>query len=234
MRLDKYIAHTTDLSRRQARQLTRAGAVSVDGVVVSDPAAMVSASAVIAVDGEPLRRPGYRYFMLHKPLGYICANHDPVHPVIMDLLAEDNLDLLHCAGRLDIDATGLVLITDDGQWSHRIRSPRHGYTKTYHVEVDIPIPPNAEQRFAKGLFLPADERRTRPAELMRIDAHTARLVLTEGRYHQVKRMFAAVGCTVETLHREQIGGVRLDTSLLPGEYRALSAEEVAILAANPP
>lgn len=225
MRLDKYIAHTSDLSRKQAKQLIKAGDVWVDDRMATDPQAEVAADAVVMIDGQRLRTPGHRYFMLHKPQGYICANHDRSHLVAIDLLDEDNLDQLHFAGRLDIDATGLVLITDDGLWSHRIRSPRHQCEKTYYVEVDQPIPDNAEQRFATGIFLPDDKRRTLPAVLQRIDEQAARLTLTEGRYHQVKRMFAALGCTVEVLHRERIGAVELDDGLEPGMYRALTEVE---------
>lgn len=226
MRLDKYLAHTTDLSRKQAKRHIKAGEVRVNGEVVTDPQADIAENAVVMIGNEPLRAPGHRYFMLHKPLGYICANRDRTHLLAIDLLDEDNRDQLHFAGRLDIDATGLVLVTDDGQWSHRIRSPQHHCEKTYFVEVDKPIPANADKRFAEGLYLHDDKRRTRPALLERIDEHSARVTLTEGRYHQVKRMFAELGCTVEVLHRERIGSVVLDPELEEGAYRPLTADEV--------
>ncbi len=229
MRLDKYLAHTTDLSRKRAKQAIKAGEVRVDGQVLTDPQADVPETAEVFIGDEPLRQPGQRYFMLHKPQGYICAHRDRSHLLAIDLLDEDNREQLHFAGRLDIDATGLVLLTDDGVWSHRIRSPRHHCEKTYYVEVDTPIPDNAERRFADGLFLEDEKQRTRPAGLQRVDEQTARVTLTEGRYHQVKRMFAAIGCHVETLHREAIGSVSLDPALAEGEYRLLTADEVAAL-----
>jgi len=229
LRLDRYVAGTTDLSRRQVRQAVRAGRVLVDGEVATEVARHVSPQARVLLDGRPLRQPGHRYFMLHKPPGYVCASHDPVHPVALDLLDEDNAGALHFAGRLDIDATGLVLITDDGQWSHRIRSPRHGCEKTYYVELEQPLPERAEEQLARGIWLQPERHRTRPARLERVADDCARLTLTEGRYHQVKRMFAALGCPVEVLHREAIGGVELDAELLPGEYRPLTADEVARL-----
>lgn len=230
MRLDKYLAHTTDLSRKQAKRLIKAGAVRVNETVMSDAGADIPAEADVCVGDEALRRPGYRYFMLNKPQGYICANRDRAHLLAIELLDEDNREQLHFAGRLDIDATGLVLITDDGQWSQRIRSPRHHCEKTYYVEVDEPIPDQAERRFAQGLFLHHDKRRTRPARLQRLDEHSARVRLTEGRYHQVKRMFAALGCTVEVLHRECVGDVALDPELAEGEYRVLTSAEIDALA----
>ena len=227
MRLDKYLVSVTDLSRSEARQAIRRGDVLVDQQVVSSPAEHIDTSADVRLAGQSLRTPGHRYFMLHKPTGVVCANRDRLHQTVFDLLDEDNHERLHIAGRLDIDTTGLVLITDNGDWSHRITSPRGKCRKTYRVQLRDPLAPELIFRFERGIFLDDEKRRTRPAELHIVDDFQARLTIVEGRYHQVKRMFAAVGNAVLGLHREQIGSLILDSLLAPGEYRALTDEEVA-------
>lgn len=230
IRLDKYVAGVTDLSRVEAKRAIRAGRVRVDGVVVDNPQSEVAPTAPVELEGRPLRAAVPRYFMLHKPIGYICAAKDRRHLTVLDLLDEDNIDDLHVAGRLDIDTTGLVLLTDDGQWSHRITSPKADCEKTYRLQTAEPIPVETVEKFARGLFLHSEKQRLLPAQLEIIDAVTARLTLREGKYHQVKRMFGAIGNAVVKLHRERIGGVALDPQLGSGEYRALSAEEVEALA----
>jgi len=134
---------------------------------------------------------------------------------------------LHAAGRLDIDTTGLVLLTDDGQWSHRITSPRHHCEKTYRVTLESPISDDTAAQFTAGVQLHNEKSLTKPAQLEVITPTDVRLTLSEGRYHQVKRMFAAVGNRVIELHRERIGDIVLDEDLEPGEYRALTEDEIA-------
>jgi 16S rRNA pseudouridine516 synthase len=136
------------------------------------------------------------------------------------------------AGRLDIDTTGLVLLTDDGDWSHRITSPRHRCSKTYRAVLAEPLDESAVTRFAEGLLLRNEGKKTLPAELELLSPTEARLTLSEGRYHQVKRMFAALGNRVVALHRERIGAVALDAGLQPGQWRELTAQEIAALASG--
>ena len=229
MRLDKYIASVTDLSRSQVKRALKAECVTVDGSVVLDARFDVDDNADIRLEGEQLRQAGYRYFMLHKPEGYVCASKDRLNMTVLELVEEDNVDLLHSAGRLDIDTTGLVLLTDDGKWSHRITSPRSQCKKTYYVETADPIETDVIELFKEGVQLKNEMRPTLPAELELIHEQAARLTLSEGKYHQVKRMFAFTGNRVELLHRERIGAITLDADLLPGEYRALTPEEVAIV-----
>lgn len=227
MRLDKFIASVTDLSRSDAKRAIKSGAVRVDNVIADDPQFEVAPTAHVELEGRPLRAALKRYFMLHKPLGYVCATKDRQHLTVLDLLAEDNVDELHAAGRLDIDTTGLVLLTDDGQWSHRITSPKSDCEKTYWLQTAEPIPHNAIEQFARGLFLHNEKQRLLPAQLEILDDHSARLTLREGKYHQVKRMFGAIGNAVVRLHRERIGALALDPGLAPGEYRALRDDEIA-------
>jgi len=227
MRLDKFLASVTDLSRAEAKRAIRRGDIRVAGSVIDDPQFEVEATAAVEWNGRALRPALKRYFMLHKPLDYVCAAKDRQHLTVLDLLDEDNVEELHVAGRLDIDTTGLVLLTDDGQWSHRITSPKADCSKTYWLQTAEPIAHSAIEQFARGLFLHNEKQRLLPAQLEILDAHTARLTIREGRYHQVKRMFGAIGNAVVKLHRERIGAVALDAHLAPGEYRALTAAEVA-------
>ncbi len=234
MRLDKFIATVTDLSRSDAKRVIKARSVQVAGQTIDDPQYEVDSAAVVSWDGRTLRAATPRYFMLHKPDGYVCATKDRIHRTVLDLLDEDNRDTLHIVGRLDIDTTGLVLLTDDGQWSHRITAPKSNCDKTYWLQTAEPIAADAVAQFARGLFLHNEKQRLKPAQLELIDSHTARLTIGEGKYHQVKRMFGALGNAVIKLHRERIGAVALDSQLAPGEYRALSAGEVAALSGSDP
>ncbi|WP_269618110.1 pseudouridine synthase [Zhongshania sp. BJYM1] len=227
IRLDRYLSSVTDYSRSDAKKLIKAGGICVDEQVVRDVSFLVSTEANVTLQGASLRPALPRYIMLNKPQGYVCAARDRRHSTVLDLLDEDNPERLHVAGRLDIDTTGLVLLTDDGAWSHAVTSPQRQCWKTYYVETADPILERSQVHFARGVFLKDDKARTLPAELTLVDEHTARLKICEGRYHQVKRMFGAEGNLVTRLHREAIGDISLDLDLAEGEYRYLTPEEVA-------
>lgn len=226
MRLDKYVAQTSELSRALVKIALRHKRISVNGVCSKDASVMIGAEDVVTLDGTVLTLTGLRYFMLHKPVGYICATTDAMHATVLDLLDEPNKHTLHIAGRLDIDTTGLVLITDDGQWSHRVTSPRRECEKAYMATLAAPLISDAEVQFQAGIQLHHEKHLTKPARLERLDDNNVRLSICEGKYHQVKRMFAALNNRVLALHRERIGTIALG-DLAEGSYRALSAEEVA-------
>lgn len=227
MRLDKFVASNTAHSRSEVRLLVRAGRLQVNGQPVKDAGLALTATDLVTLDGQSVSARGLRYFMLNKPAGVVCATEDGSHRTVLDLLRGEVLEGLHVAGRLDIGTTGLVLVTDDGQWSHRIKAPgRH--EKRYRVQTARPIADDTAQRFAQGLLLRGEEDQpTRPARLEVLGPCEALVWLQEGRYHQVKRMFAAVGNHVETLHREAVAGITLDPALAPGDWRPLTAAEVA-------
>ena len=229
MRLDKFICHSTGLSRQATQRAVRAGAVLVNGVLVKKADHNVMASDVVKLDGETIVLPGFRYIMLNKPSGYICANRDGEHPVVLDLLREDSVGDLQIAGRLDLDTTGLVLITNDGDWNHRVTAPSRLCCKIYCVTLSEPLSPVAAEQLRAGVLLTGEKKLTQPATLFFIDNDLAqvRLSIHEGKYHQVKRMFAAVGNHVAALHRESIGDITLDPALLPGQYRTLTEREIA-------
>ena len=228
MRLDKFLSNHSGLSRKEARQAIKGGDVLVDGDMVTDPTCNVDPNAQVRWSGMEVAPAAPRYFMLNKPAGYLCANSDPHHPTVLDLmLDEDNPEALQVAGRLDLDTTGLVLITDDGQWNHRVTAPKAHKAKIYRVELEQPIAESAVNLFAEGILLRSEKKRTRPAVLEILAPQQVRLTIHEGKYHQVKRMFAAIGNHVLHLHREQIAGIILDTGLEPGTYRPLTPAEIA-------
>lgn len=227
MRLDKFICESTGLTRALAKRVLKQGEITVDGEVVKDASLKVSPAMAICLEGEPLSLIGIRYIMMHKPVDTLCSNVDEVYPSVLTLLDEPLLDRLHFAGRLDADTTGLLLITDDGQWSHKVTSPKRECGKRYRVWLAEPLVADAEQQLQQGLELRGESELTRPAQLQRISDTEVLLTITEGKYHQVKRMFAALGNKVIGLHREAIGAIELDAELTEGEWRYLTDAEIA-------
>lgn len=229
MRLDKFLCESTDLTRSLAKTALARGEITVNGEVVKRANQVVREEDRVQWQGDTLELIGLRYLMLNKPPGYECTNKNSQYPSIMELLDVDKRDRLHTVGRLDVDTTGLLLVTDDGQWTHRVISPRHQCDKVYLATLAEPIEEDAIALFAAGVQLDGEDRPTLPAVLEIIDPHTARLTIQEGKYHQVKRMFASLGNRVLTLHRERIGMLALDAGLEPGESRYLTDAEVAAL-----
>lgn len=227
MRVDRFLSNLPRFNRQQVRLLLVQGRVSVDGQSVRDGHHPVSEFSQVLVDGDVLQ-PGRppRYFMLHKPMGCVSATSDPQHPTVLDLLDEPDKHLLHIAGRLDFNTSGLLLITDDGQWSRRLTQPGSKLPKLYYVETEQPIGEHYAQTFATGIYFAFEDLTTLPAQLTLLTDHSAHLTLVEGRYHQVKRMFGFFQNKVLRLHRERIGAIVLDPSLAPGQYRPLTAEEI--------
>ncbi len=226
MRLDKFISHATDLSRSQVRKALKAGTISVNNETVKDPARHILGEDRVHLNGEAINSPRARYFMLYKPPGYVCATKDGEHPTVLDLMHEPHREQLHIAGRLDRDTTGLVLITDDGKWNHRITSPRHRCQKKYRVHLAEPVAGDAAAKCARGVWLHGEKKRTLPATLESLAEREVSLTIQEGRYHQVKRMFAALGNRVVRLHRQSVGAIELDPRLAPGQYRPLTPQEI--------
>jgi len=234
MRLDKFLSQQLGVSRALVLRELRNKRVTVDGEIVKTGAMKISPEQVVAFDGNVLDQiTGPRYFMLNKPQGYVCSTDDPDHPTVLYFLEEPVAYKLHAAGRLDIDTTGLVLMTDDGQWSHRITSPRHQCEKTYLVTLENPLADDTAAQFEAGVQLHNEDSLTKPAQLEQVDERVVRLTISEGRYHQVKRMFAAVGNHVVALHRERIGGIVMDKDLEPGQYRPLTEQEIASVGMPP-
>ena len=226
-RLDKWLSERCADSRKEVKALIRSRVVRVNDTVVTDPAFHVSPEDAVSVCGELVTADKHVYIMMNKPQGVVSVSSAPGDRTVLDLLpAEFRRNGLFPAGRLDRDTTGFVLITDDGEFAHRILSPKKHVDKVYRVTLRDPALPSYVQAFADGIVL-GDGTRCLSAELMFADDPTCVNVrLHEGRYHQVKRMFASLGNQVVLLHRESIGGVSLDPALKPGECRLLTAAEL--------
>lgn len=222
-RLDQLLANLGYCSRRAAREWIDAGRVTVRGVPASDPGTKVSA-ADVRVDGEPLDHPEGLLLMLHKPTGLVCSHEEREGPNVYGLLPPRwrlRNPQVTSIGRLDKDTSGLLLLTDHTPLVHRLTSPKHKVPKTYRATVDRELTPALIPLFASStLVLPDETDPCLPAELRIVDPHTADLVLTEGRYHQVRRMFASQGHEVLTLHRSHFGDLELG-DLPIGQWRKL-------------
>ena len=232
MRLDKLLAHLNCGSRKEVQAMIRAGRVQVDGVTERDPAAKVDADAAqVVLDGQAQHYQAQRYYMLNKPAGVITASRDERHDTVLELFPEEMRRGLFAVGRLDKDTEGLLLITDDGALSHALMSPARHVDKVYEAEVEGELVPDAAARFAAGLEL-KDGTVCRPAQLEAapdLGENWVRVTLREGKYHQVKRMIAAVGGVVVRLRRVELGGLTLDPALAPGSFRALTTQELTLL-----
>ena len=222
-RLDQLLASLGYCSRREAKAFLKTHAITVDGVPAKNPAVKTDPNAV-RVDGEALDHPDGLLILLNKPADHICSHDVSEGTSVYALFPEQWLrrnPRIETIGRLDRDTTGVLLLTDDGQLNHRWTSPVHHVEKVYRVTVDAPLDPTLIDTFASGtLLLEGEHKFCKPAKLEILDPHHALLTLTEGKFHQVKRMFAACGPQVTALHRERFGDYTVD-GLAPGEWRVV-------------
>lgn len=229
VRLDKFLADQGIGTRSQVKDIVKKGRVKLDGEIVKaadlkfDPE-----KSVVMLDDTALTHVSESYYMMNKPDGVVCANSDSMHQTVFELMDVPYIKNLFCVGRLDIDTEGLLIITDDGDLSHKLLSPKKHVEKTYYLEVDSPVITDAEKIIAEG-FQVDDELFAAPGKYERIDDFKGYLTITEGKFHQVKRMMSRLGSEVTFLKRVKFGGLDLDTNLEPGEYRSLSKEEIEIL-----
>lgn len=238
-RLDRLLANLGYGSRKEVQALAAAGKVVLDGKPLKDAGVRIAVDATLpermTVRGVPVDPPAPLVLMMHKPLGVVCS-HKEDGEKIYDLLPRRwrlRDPALSTVGRLDKDTSGLILITDDGDFLHRVISPKRHVPKTYLAKLDRPLNGSEGETFAAGtLMLDGEEKPLLPAQLEVVDKRTARLTITEGRYHQVRRMFAAVGNHVIDLHRERIGGLVLPDDLGPGQHRILPAAETEMVFAD--
>jgi len=222
-RLDQILANYGYCSRSEAKAWTRQGRVTVDGEPATRPEQKAAPERVL-IDGRPIECPEGILALLHKPAGYVCSRDPGEGPAIYDLLPPQWLRRnppVTTIGRLDKDSTGLLLVTDLGDLVHRWTSPKHKLAKLYEVTVNADIAATTTEIFAAGtLMLEGEDKPCAPARLEIMAPREARLELTEGRYHQVKRMFASQGCEVTRLHRSRFGEFELG-ALQPGEWKLL-------------
>ncbi len=235
MKLDRLLAKHKSLGRNQARQRVVDRRVSVDGLVTTRHDLEVNRFSRVELDGEVIQEPErLLHLMLHKPVGVVSATTDAEHRTVIDLIDDPDKSSLHLVGRLDRSTSGLMLLTNDGRWSKALMNPARKVPKVYLVETRDPIPPEAIEAFARGFYFQTEGLTTLPAALEILGERKARLTLHEGRYHQVKRMFHRIANRVTALHRENVGGIMLPEKLQPGEWRALTKEEIGVAASGPP
>lgn len=231
-RLDRFLAANTPYKRGDVRLLIAQKKILVDGKPAQAANQVVDRFSRIECDGAVLQNKQPIYLMLNKPVGYVSATKDSIHPTVIDLLPE-TYDDVHIAGRLDLKSTGLLLLTNNGVWSGNISSPESKVLKQYKVELAKPLTDEYIPAFKAGMYFPFEDITTRPAELEIVDTYTALVTLQEGRYHQIKRMFGRFRNPVVGLHRLSIGDLGLDQSLAPGESRVLLEDEIALFSAEP-
>lgn len=228
-RLDKLLTQSGLYSRSEARELIRSGRVSVDGETLRRPEAKAADDAAVFVDGEEVNCSLCRYFMLNKPAGVLSATDDRSQPTVLDLLPREIRALgLFPVGRLDKDTTGLLLLTNDGGFAHRVISPKHGVVKTYLAVTASPVDAEDVRAFREGITL-ADGTRCLSAVLEPLDGCRCRVLVSEGKYHQVKRMLAACGKPCTALERTAVGALELDPELPRGGWRELRQFETGLV-----
>ena len=229
LRLDKYLAEMGLGTRSEVKKLLRQGQVLVNGQKVKSPEFKIEPGEdKVEAQGKEVSYVRYEYFMLHKPQGVITATEDRGQKTVMEFIRSGKRKDLFPVGRLDKDTEGLLLITDDGALSHALMSPNRHVEKEYEAVVDGALAADAVLRFEQGMTL-RDGTEWKPAKLEILEPETElseRVTLKEGKYHQVKRMIAAVGGTVTALKRLRLGGLWLDKTLAPGEFRELTQEEL--------
>lgn len=233
MRIDKCLANSGVGTRQEVKKILKAGLVRVDGIVVKDGKTQVNPDKVaISVNGEEITYKEFVYFMMNKPQGYISATEDRYLKTVLELVRqEDSHYDLFPAGRLDRDTEGFLLLTNDGQLAHQILSPKKHIPKTYFARIDGVVTEDDIVKFREGVII-GDDYKTKPAELVILKSdHMSEieLTITEGKFHQVKQMFEAVGKKVVYLKRLSMGALKLDDRLKLGDYRELTEAELTLI-----
>lgn len=235
VRLDKYLADMSIGTRQEVKKYIRQGRVMVNGETVKKPEYKIDETkSPVTVDGHPVAYESFEYYMLNKPAGVVSATRDRMAKTVLDLITDKKRKDLFPVGRLDKDTEGLLLITNDGALAHRLLSPKKHVDKCYYARIDGKVSAEDQKLFAQGLNIGSAEEPewTKPAKLEILsgtEVSEIRLTIQEGKFHQVKRMFQAVGKEVLYLKRERMGTLCLDESLSPGSYRKLTDEEIHCL-----
>lgn len=233
IRLDRLISLHLGINRREVHLLLAQGRVWVDGNIANNVQQLIDEFMHVSLDGQVLQAKTPRYIMMHKPAGVVSATRDAKHKTIINLLPENDNNNLHIVGRLDFNSTGLLLLTNDGRWSRMLTLPEHKITKRYRVVVKHKLTEEYSDYFLQGMYFSYENITTKPAKLTIISDYIAEVSLTEGRYHQIKRMFGRFQNPVLALHRIAIGNLQLDNLLKPGQSRELTTNEVNMITHAP-
>lgn len=225
-RLDRFISKNSSYKLKEVRLLVAQKRILINNEPAHSVQQQVTQFCHVLLDEQCLQNNKPVYIMLNKPKGYVSATIDDKNPTVIDLLEHPRKEELHIVGRLDLNTTGLVLLTNDGTWSRKVSLPETKLAKTYEVTLAEPLDESYIEAFRQGIYFAFENITTQPADLEVLTPTTARLTITEGKYHQVKRMFANLGNKVLSLHRSSVGHLTLD-GLTEGQSRKLTAEEVA-------
>ncbi len=220
IRIDKLLSNLGYGSRKQIKKYASQGKIIINGDIIDDTSKLIDPyNDNIILNGEKVYYSKYKYVVMNKPQNYICANSDPIHKLVFDLL-DANLSRyeLSTAGRLDKDTEGLLILTNDGNFIHELISPNKNIYKKYLVHTDFPLSEYSIQKLREGIVLITENYITKPAIVNKISDNIYEISIMEGKYHQIKRMISAVGAKVTYLKRIQIGGYVLPDYLNPGEY----------------
>lgn len=229
-RLDKFLCDLNIGTRSQVKTFIQKGLVTVNGEIIKKPECKVSDTDSVCYQGQALSGEQYAYYMLHKPAGIISATEDKFQTTVLEYFKEEPCKNLYPVGRLDKDTEGLLLITNDGELGHRLLSPRHHIPKTYYVELEHSVTESEIALLETGVDI-GEKNVTLPAKIEIIDEKMLYITITEGKFHQIKRMFEAVNNKVIYLKRISMGNLALDDSLPKGHYRRLTIEEITYLKA---
>ena len=224
--LDKFILRRSTASLKQIRQWILSGKVQVNQSIITDVGFVVGDFCAVHCNGLVIQQRDAHYIMLHKPIGVVSTTIDYQHQTVIDCIHEPFANELHIAGRLDLNTTGLTILTNDGKWSKKLTQPSEKIGKLYLVTTEDPVDVRYVEAFAQGMHFAYEDIDIQPAKLEITGSHTSLLTIYEGRYHQIKRMFGRFQNKVVALHRLQMGQIVLDEQLKEGEYRALSAAEI--------
>lgn len=225
-RLDRFVATRLGINRRDVRVMLAKQRITVDGEFASRINQVIDQFSAVCVDGESLQDNQPIYLMMNKPVGVVSATKDDQHKTVIDLLNTDEYADLHIVGRLDLNSSGLLLLTNHGEWSRSLTSPEKKVSKVYEVRVEKPVNEECIRAFAEGIYFPFEDITTLPAGLEKLSDTLVRVSLMEGKYHQIKRMFGRFRNPVLALHRVSIGSLQLDSELQPGDSRELTADEI--------
>jgi len=228
-RLDKFLMKQLDLNKREVRLMLAQKRVLVDGNIALDISLQIDKFSIIAADGKTLQQNESIYIMLNKPIGVVSATKDALHKTVIDLLSHRQKESLHIVGRLDLNTSGLILLTNNSHWSEKLTQPDSKVSKVYQVTLQNKLTADYINAFEQGMYFGFEDITTKPAELKILSDHTAQVTLTEGKYHQIKRMFGRFQNPVIKLHRNKVGNLNLDPLLKTGENRLLTPEEVATI-----
>lgn len=225
-RLDRFLKRTQQISKQQCRQLLAQKRLSVDGDIATSAQHLVTQFSHVKLDGVSIQNYSPLYIVLHKPLGVVSATSDDQHRTVLDLINHPRKQTLHLAGRLDKNSTGLILLSNDGAWSRGLSLPQNNVTKTYQVTVAKPITDDMVTRFKEGIYFKTEGATTQPASLVVTGSHSGIVTLSDGKYHQIKRMFGVFRNPVLSIHRTRIGDFSLPEGLGIGEWRLLNHHDL--------